>query len=81
MERTMEFQEISPAEAIAKAEYFSVCLFRGVGAYDRGACDSLSAARDMGERMEKAAGNGKGALIYAILPTGSGVLVPRDFVL
>lgn len=79
MKSEKDYQEV--AKAVSEAEYFSVKLFRGVGRFDKGACDSLAAARDMGSRMEKAAGNGKGALIYAILPTGSGVLVPRDFVL
>lgn len=73
----MEIREIPPAEAAEKAAYFSVVLFRGVGRYDRGTCDSLAAARAMGTRMEKEAANGKGALIYAILPDNTGVLIPK----
>lgn len=67
-------------KAVERAEYFTVQLFRGVGKFDRGACDSLASAREMGAEMEKAANNGKRALIYAVCGE-RGVLVPRDFVL
>ena len=67
-------------QAIEEAEYFAVSLFRGVGAFDRGACDSLVAARDMGRRMEAEANGSRLSLVYAVRKSRS-VLVPRDFVL
>lgn len=57
------------------ADYFSVALFRGQGAYDRGACDSLPAAMAMAARMEEAANNGRKALIYVVSANGRAELV------
>lgn len=71
-----DHQEI--AKAVAEAEYFSVKLFRGAGRYDSGNCDSLSAARDMGSRMEAAARNGRKAMVYAVASSRS-VFVPPSF--
>lgn len=67
-------------QAVEQAEYFAVSLFRGVGAFDKGACDSLPAARDMARRMEAEAKGSRLSLVYAVRGTRS-VLVPRDFVL
>lgn len=55
--------------------YYSVCLFRGRGAYDRGACDSLPAAKAMAEAMARAANNGRKALIYAVYECGRSELI------
>lgn len=64
--------------AVEAADYFTTILFHGTRSYDKGNCDSLLAARNMGERMELAANNGRRALVYAVCGSQA-VLVPRDF--
>lgn len=57
------------------AKYYAVGLFRGQGAWDRGNCDSLPAARAMAARMENEAKNGRRAMIYAVDAFGNASLV------
>lgn len=66
--------------AIASARQFTATLFRGVGKFDKAEAPSLPAIRAKAAEMEKAAKNGKRAMIHAVV-NGKAIPVPASFML
>jgi len=61
------------AEQIARADFFTACMFLGSGRFEVRRADTLAGARQHREVMLKvyAANHGRGVMIYAVGRSGS----------
>jgi hypothetical protein len=67
-------------DVIEQATRFDVALFLGAGRFARATeLPTIAEARARGAEMERAANNGRLAMIYAISPEGRSVLVPKTY--
>ena len=73
------YDKMSPAHAewtrkmIARADYFTACMFLGSGRFDTRRAATLEEARELRAAIEaEHAGNyGRGAMIYAVVAGGA----------
>lgn len=66
-------------QAIDQASYFIASIFLGRGEFDKSEQSNLSVARQIAQHMEAHYHNGRGGMVYAVLPSGRSVLVPPEY--
>lgn len=66
-------------QAIPQASYFIASIFLGRGEFDKSEQSDLQSARAIASKMETHYRNGRGGMVYAVLPNGRSVLVPTEY--